>query len=77
MTPTTVLNLLADSLRGRSASPEGQQAPVAILWPDPKKEWSGLLSDLRSSVPELLALGEYDPEAGVGPAISSSFTLAQ
>ncbi len=69
MTPTTVLNLLADSLRRRSAAPEGQKAPVAILWPDPKEEWRGLLSDLRGSVPELLALGEYDPEAGVGPAI--------
>lgn len=69
MTATTVLNLLADSLRGRSASPEGQKAPVAILWPDPKEEWRGLLSDLRGGVPELLALGDYDPEAGAGPAI--------
>ena len=68
MTPT-VLNRLVDSLRGRSASPEGQKAPVAILWPDPKEEWRGLLSDLRGSVPELLELGEYDPEASVGPAV--------
>ena len=68
MTPT-VLNLLADSLRGRSASPEGQKPPVAIVWPDPKEEWRNLLPTLRGPVPELLALGNYDPEAGKGPAI--------
>lgn len=68
MTPT-VLNRLAESLRERSASPDGQESPVAILWPDPKEEWRGLLPALRDELPELLALGDYDSEARAGPAI--------
>ena len=68
MTPT-VLNRLAGSLRERSASPDGQESPVAILWPDPKEEWRGLLPALRDELPELLALGDYDSEARAGPAI--------
>ncbi len=68
MTPT-VLSRLVESLRERSASPDGQRPPVAILWPDPKEEWKSLLPDLRGEIPELLALGDYDSEAGVGPAI--------
>lgn len=68
MTPT-VLNRLAESLRERSASPDGQESPVAILWPDPKEEWRGLLPALRDELPELLALGDYDSKARVGPAI--------
>lgn len=64
-----VLSRLAESLRERSASPDGQEAPAAILWPDPKEEWRGLLPDLRVEVPELLALGDYDSDARAGPAI--------
>lgn len=65
----TVLNRLVESLRARSASPDGQRSPVAILWPDPKREWKSLLPALRDELPELLALGDYDAEAGAGPAI--------
>ena len=65
----TVLDCLVESLRGRSAVPDGHATPVAILWPDPKEEWRGLLSILRAAAPELLVLGDYDPGAGTGPAI--------
>lgn len=68
MTPT-VADLLVESLRARTVVPDGQSAPVAILWPDPKEEWRGLLPILRDATPELLVLGDYDPSAGVGPAI--------
>lgn len=65
----TVLDRLVESLRTRSAVPDGQSAPVAILWLDPKEEWRGLLPVLRNAAPELLVLGDYAPDAGVGPAI--------
>ena len=68
MTPT-VADLLVKSLRARTVVPDGQSAPVAILWPDPKEEWRGLLPILRDAAPELLVLGDYEPDAGVGPAI--------
>lgn len=65
----TVLDRLVQSLRARSATPDGQNEPSAILWPDPREEWRGLLSALRVAAPEVLVLGEYDPSAGAGPAI--------
>lgn len=68
MTPT-VADRLVKSLRARSAVPDGQTPPAAILWPDPKEEWRGLLSVLRDAAPELLVLGDYNPDTGTGPAI--------
>ena len=65
----TVLDRLVQSLRDRSATPDGQNEPSAILWPDPREEWHGLLSALRVAAPEVLVLGEYDPSAGAGPAV--------
>ena len=68
MTPT-VADLVVESLRARNVVPDGQASPVAILWPDPKEEWRNLLSILRDVAPELLVLGDYDPDTGAGPAI--------
>lgn len=65
----TVADLLVESLRARTAVPDGQTPPAAILWPDPKEEWRGLLPILRDTAPELLVLGDYDPDTATGPAI--------
>lgn len=43
-------------------------APVAILWPDPERLWSGIIPALRSEHP-ILTLGAYEPSALTGPAI--------
>ncbi len=66
---STILDCLVESLRARRATPDGQTVPCAVLWLDPKEEWLGLRPTLRATAPEVLALGEYDPDAGVGPAI--------
>ena len=65
----SILDELVESLRARTTSPDGLTAPVAVLWPDPKQEWHTILPALRSAVPELLVLGDYDPDVRTGPAI--------
>jgi hypothetical protein len=44
-------------------------APAAILWTDADSQWEPLVSQLRPLMPELLTLGEYNPEEKTGPAI--------
>ena len=67
--PTTPLDHLARSLRGRASVPSGQVIPAAILWTDPRAEWRALLPAALTRIPELLALGDYQPERRTGPAI--------
>lgn len=53
-----------------SAYTEGDQTPpAAILWPDGDRRWAGVLTDLMASLPELYALGDFNPEDRTGPAI--------
>ena len=65
----TPLDRLVGSLRARDATSDGQARPCAILWPDGNREWERLLPVLRNRMPELLTLGDYDPQARTGPAI--------
>ncbi|MEI9478550.1 MAG: BREX-1 system phosphatase PglZ type B, partial [Deltaproteobacteria bacterium] len=50
-------------------SPEGIAAPAALIWADAEKEWQPLIPILRSAIPQLYVLGEYDPESKTGPVI--------
>jgi hypothetical protein len=43
--------------------------PAAILWTDADGEWQPIVTRLRALMPELLTLGEYEPEQRAGPAI--------
>src|SRR5438552_18316878 len=43
--------------------------PAAILWTDADGEWRPIAARLRALLPELLTLGEYEPEQHTGPAI--------
>lgn len=67
--PLTPLRHLARSLRARASVPSGQAVPAAILWTDPKREWRSILRVALPRIPELLVLGDYDPERRTGPAI--------
>jgi hypothetical protein len=49
--------------------PEGQVAPVAIIWTDATGEWLALAPLLRAAIPEFFAYGDYQPETRTGPAI--------
>jgi len=50
-------------------NPEVQVAPVCILWPDRDRQWEAVIPRLQNEMPELLVLGDYDPERKTGPAI--------
>jgi len=67
--PLTVLDRLVEHLRSRNVVHDGQERPVAILWTDPREEWSGLAATLREQRAEFLTLGAYDPNSRTGPAI--------
>ena len=68
--PATVIEALADSLEAASAgNPSDAEPPAAVLWTDPDSRWRPMVPQLRALLPQLLALGEYDPEERTGPAI--------
>jgi hypothetical protein len=46
-----------------------EEAPNAILWPDPNGDWKPLIGSMRTLLPELLILGEYKPDERTGPSI--------
>lgn len=65
----TPLGCLIESLRSRDQKLDGQTRSAAILWTDPESEWKSLLPLLKTDLPELLVLGEFDPKARTGPAV--------
>jgi len=44
-------------------------APAAVLWPDPDRQWQKVIPAISDVVPNLLSLGDYEPEAKRGPSI--------
>lgn len=46
-----------------------QVAPAAILWTDIDKQWQSAMPYIKQQLPELIELGEYQPEQRTGPAI--------
>ncbi|NHN36559.1 BREX-1 system phosphatase PglZ type B [Pseudomaricurvus alcaniphilus] len=67
---STVLDSLVGMLRASAAyNPNVQQVPVAILWTDKEKQWLPVLPLLREALPEMFTLGDYQPEARMGPPI--------
>ena len=67
--PRTLLEALIQKLHGCNVHGDAEESPVAILWTDPRSEWKPLLPLLRQQLPELLCLGDYDPEHQQGPAL--------
>ena len=68
--PTTVVEALKASLEAAGAhNPSDAERPVAILWTDRDAQWLPVLPRLRSLMPQLFALGEYEPANRTGPSI--------
>ena len=65
----TLLEAIQKSLFAAGRHAPGEVAPVAILWPDPDMQWSGLIPQLRHLMPELIVLGPFAPKDRQGPAI--------
>ena len=67
---TTVIEALASSLEAASRhNPGDVEKPAAIVWTDHDSQWQPIIPQLRQLVPQLLTLGEYQPEQRTGPAI--------
>ena len=64
----TVGHQLAAALRtvGLAYAPGDQVAPCAVLWADPDRLWSDVVSALFPLLPELYQLGAYDPQRRSG-----------
>lgn len=70
MTANTLLEAVRESLlRAGRYDPGTVVPPAAILWTDADGQWQPLVSQLRPLMPELLTLGDYNPEEKTGPAI--------
>ena len=66
----TLVEAVKDSLAAACRYNSGDSlAPAAILWTDMDGEWQPIVKRLRALMPELLTLGEYEPEQLTGPAI--------
>lgn len=66
----TVQRELVNAIRQSSVfNSDTQVAPACILWPDKNRQWELIIPALQNAMPELLALGEYEPENRSGPAI--------
>lgn len=65
-----ILEVLKQQLR-KSADYNGsvQSAPAAILWTDGERQWQGAMPFIKQHLPELIELGDYQPEERIGPAI--------
>ena len=66
----TVVECLKASIESASAhNPNDAEKPVAVLWTDRDAQWRPVLARLRALMPQLLVLGEYEPENRTGPSI--------
>jgi hypothetical protein len=74
MSETVLDRILAVLERAGRASPD-QEAPSALLWPDPDGEFAGIIARIGSVRP-VVTLGAYDPEALSGPGIWIRCVLA-
>ena len=65
-----VVERLKASIESASAhNPNDAEKPVAVLWTDRDAQWRPILARLRALMPQLLTLGEYEPENRTGPSI--------
>ena len=65
---------LLDAVRASLAhaaryDPANVIAPAAVLWADSNGQWQPMIEQLRTLMPELLTLGDYDLPTCTGPAI--------
>ena len=57
----TVIEHLVGNLRNAATyNSNAQIAPVVILWTDKEQQWRKVLPQLRSALPELLTVDEFD-----------------
>jgi len=67
--PKTVIDTLCERLceQAKRFNPSLESAPVAVLWTDERRAREGVLPQLKSALPELFSLGNYQPQDRTGP----------
>jgi hypothetical protein len=66
---TALLDALAASFAATLKNPEGVAPPAALVWTDADGQWRELAPRLRSALPQVFQLGDYEPAQRVGPSI--------
>lgn len=67
---TSVIEALARSLASAARyNPNDVVHPYAVLWTDHDSQWQPIIPQLRRLMPQLLTIGEYEPDKRTGPAI--------
>jgi len=65
-----LIDYLASQLRSSANYNSAVQiAPAAILWTDSERQWQPAMPSIKQYLPELVELGEYNPDERTGPAI--------
>lgn len=74
----TVLSCLTEALGKAAAGNSHAAAPAAaVLWTDKERQWESVLGPLLQALPQLVALGTYQPERRTGPAIWLKCAIAR
>lgn len=72
MSPELIINTLVEHIRSAANyNEQAQVAPAAILWTDKECQWQSAMPLLKQQLPELIELGEYNPDDvtdRIGPA---------
>src|SRR5437764_11962680 len=75
--PVTVFDALLASLqKAADYNRDDTVRPVAVLWPDEKREWERLAARLRAVLPHFFVFGPSDAANRTGPAIWLRCVLA-
>lgn len=64
-----LLDQLIAHIRSIKYNRDNEAPPNCILWPDAERQWQDAMPLLQAAMPELLILGDYDPQKRQGPAI--------
>lgn len=65
-----LIELLVNEIRASAQyNSNVQVAPSIILWTDKQRQWESALPLLQAAMPELIVLGDYQPERRTGPAV--------
>lgn len=64
-----LIDCLKKSLTSAMRTPEGVEAPAALLWADADSQWLPIMPFLKDEMKYVYILGQYEPAENRGPAI--------
>lgn len=66
----TIMDTLVQKVRSAAqVNPKTHAKPAAILWTDKDCQWQSAIALLKQHLPELVELGDYNPDTRTGPAV--------